>query len=126
MTNPEFRENVLKTEAPLPASLQGFHTYEGRLLHAAIGLSTESGELLDALKKRIFYGKDLDLVNIKEELGDLLWYLLIALDAIDCSMVDCMKTNIAKLKERYPNKFTQSDALNRDLAAERKILERNE
>lgn len=31
-----------------------------RLLHAGIGLSTEAGEFLDALKKHIFYGKELD------------------------------------------------------------------
>ena len=39
-----------------------------RLLHAGIGLSTEAGEFLDALKKHIFYGKELDRVNLKEEI----------------------------------------------------------
>ena len=30
-----------------------------RLMHAAFGLSTEAGEFLDAMKKHIFYGKDI-------------------------------------------------------------------
>ena len=42
-----------------------------RLLHAAMGLCTESGEFMDMMKKHILYGKTIDEVNLKEELGDL-------------------------------------------------------
>ena len=52
-----------------------------RLLHGAIGLSTESGELLDQVKKNVFYGKPLDKVNILEECGDVLWYVCLILDS---------------------------------------------
>jgi hypothetical protein len=34
-----------------------------------------------------------------------------------------METNINKLKARYGTKFSEAAALNRDLEAERKILE---
>lgn len=47
------------------------------LLHCATGLVTESAELVDAVKKNVFYGKPLDVVNIKEEIGDILWYIAI-------------------------------------------------
>ena len=94
-----------------------------RLLHAGIGIATESGEFLDALKKAIFYGKELDRVNLKEELGDLLWYIAIAMDELGTDFETEMERNIKKLKARYPEKFRKEDALERDLEKERGILE---
>lgn len=94
-----------------------------RLLHAGIGLSTEAGEFLDALKKHIFYGKELDRVNLKEEIGDMFWYLAIACDELGVDFEPLMETNIKKLKARYGEKFTEAAAEKRDLAREREILE---
>lgn len=94
-----------------------------RLLHAAIGLCTESGEVQDALKKHLFYGKPLDKVNLSEELGDIFWYIAILSDALGVSFDEIQEKNIAKLKARYGDKFTEAAALNRDLDTERKILE---
>lgn len=94
-----------------------------RLLHTGIGLSTEAGEFLDALKKHIFYGKELDKVNLKEEMGDLFWYLAIACDELDVDFETLMQTNIQKLKARYGEKFSEQKAENRNLGNERKILE---
>lgn len=93
------------------------------ILHGVIGISTESGELLDALEKTVFYGKELDTVNIREEIGDLMWYVAILCDAIGVKMEDILDKNIEKLSSRYPEKFTTEAALNRDLEKERKILE---
>lgn len=95
----------------------------GRLLHGAIGIATESGELLDALKRHLMYGKDLDRVNMGEEIGDLCWYMAIVLDELGLSFEDVMQKNIAKLSKRYPEKFTEHQALHRDLVEERKTLE---
>jgi NTP pyrophosphatase (non-canonical NTP hydrolase) len=94
-----------------------------RLLHAAIGLATESGEIQDQLKKHIFYGKTLDKVNLAEELGDLFWYIAIMSDALGISFDEIQEKNIAKLKARYGSKFSEAAALERDLQTERKILE---
>ena len=96
-----------------------------RLLHAAEGICTEAGEFMDQLKKHIFYGAELDVVNIVEELGDLLWYVGLALDETGCSMNELLQKNIEKLAARYPEKFKEQDALNRDLHKEREILEEN-
>lgn len=106
-----------------PTSLEGGDPTNLRLLHAAIGLCTETGELQDALKKSIFYGKPLDRTNLAEELGDVMWYIAIACDALGVSLEGVMEKNIAKLKARYGDKFTQHAALNRNLEAERTILE---
>ncbi|MCF8060126.1 MAG: nucleoside triphosphate pyrophosphohydrolase family protein [Bacteriovoracaceae bacterium] len=94
-----------------------------RLLHAGIGLATEAGEFLDALKKHIFYGKELDRVNLKEEMGDIFWYMAIACDELGVEFEPLMERNIAKLKARYGEKFTENKAENRDLESERVILE---
>jgi len=94
------------------------------LLHAAMGMSTEANEFLDGLKKHMFYGAKLDIVNLKEELGDMLWYMAIAMYVLDTDFNKEMDRVINKLRTRYPEKFTEEDALDRDLDAERKELER--
>lgn len=94
-----------------------------RLLHAAMGMCTETGEFMDMLKKHILYGKTIDQVNLKEELGDLEWYVALAIDELKTTFGYVFETNIAKLRARYPNKFTEKDALTRNLENERRILE---
>jgi len=75
------------------------------LEHSIIGLSTEAGELLDALKKHKYYGRPLDVQNLKEEIGDCLWYLAILCDSIDYDFETAMDDNMIKLSVRYPDKF---------------------
>lgn len=123
MTNKEYIENVMKTDAgPKPASreriVQNFN-----LIHACMGICTESGELMDAIKKTTIYGKPLDVVNLIEEMGDLFWYLGLMANELHVSFDTIMGLNIEKLRKRYPNNFTEQDALVRDLDAERKVLE---
>ena len=95
------------------------------LLHCAIGASTETGELLDAFKKNIYYGKELDLINIGEEIADVMWYLsnLARLCNLDFEVL--LQNNINKLKVRYPEKFTNELAMNRNLDAELESLKGN-
>ena len=97
-----------------------------RLLHAGIGMTTEAGEFIDMMKKHIFYGKELDLVNLQEEIGDLLWYIAVACDTLDTTIEAEMERNIKKLEARYPEKFTKEHAENRNLDKERAILEGKE
>lgn len=99
--------------------------HEMNLLHAALGIGTEAGELLDAFKRKLFYGKELDVVNIKEEMGDLMWYMAILLRELDLDFHEILDLNIAKLRARFPDKFTEKDALERNLDRERDILEGN-
>lgn len=114
----DYIQNALRTESG-QFNLNG----EQRLLHASMGLVTESAEFLDALKKSFFYGKELDKVNLKEELGDILWYVAIACDALGTDFETEMKRNINKLRTRYPEKFESHQAENRDLEKERETLE---
>lgn len=93
------------------------------LLHGAIGLATEAGELLDSIKRALFYGGELDRTNLIEELGDLEWYMAVIRKALDVEQSEVQRVNIEKLRARYPEKFTSQDALNRDLRQERTALE---
>lgn len=47
------------------------------LYHSIEGVFTEMGEIIDIFKKHSRYGKPIDVVNLKEEVGDLLWYVAI-------------------------------------------------
>jgi NTP pyrophosphatase (non-canonical NTP hydrolase) len=115
----EYQQAALHT-APTPAV--GMQREED-LLHGCTGICTEGGELMDAYKKARFYGKRVDWVNVREEIGDVLWYLALICRAADTTLEDVANTNIAKLRARYPDKFTTEQALNRDLATERAVLE---
>jgi NTP pyrophosphatase (non-canonical NTP hydrolase) len=112
----EYQESALRTA---PTDVNKDHD----LLHGVLGLITEAAELADVLKKQHAYGKPIDRVNLKEELGDVLWYLPLLCRALDTDMESIAEMNIAKLKLRYPNKFSKEDAITRNLAAERRLLE---
>jgi len=93
-------------------------------LHMAIGASTEANELLDAYKKWLAYGKEIDKVNVSEEIFDCFWYLFNLCRMLNIDIEKGMQTNIDKLRARYPDKFSEEKAINRDLDKERKILEK--
>lgn len=96
-----------------------------RLVHGIIGLTTEPGEMAEAVVKAIESNEALDEVNMIEEVGDVLWYQNLVLDCVKSNFKEAMASNINKLnKKRYKNGFTESAALNRDLAAERDELEK--
>ena len=93
------------------------------LLHSSLGLCTEASEFADVVKKHIYYGKELDIINLEEELGDICWYMAIAMEALDVDFNCVMNRNIAKLRSRYPEKFSEDKAQNRDIEKEREQLE---
>lgn len=88
-------------------------SYQLRLLHGALGAAGEVGELVDAIKKHVFYNKSLDIVNVKEEIGDTLWYFSILLEHIGSSFEEVMQLNHDKLEKRFPGGFTEKLAQER-------------
>lgn len=96
-----------------------------RLLHSGLGMLTEAEEFLSPVVSSILNNQDLDLVNLKEELGDSMWYTAIACDVLGTTFEIEQERNITKLQQRYPEKFDSDKAINRDLEAERAILEDN-
>ena len=76
-----------------------------RLLTAAVGMSAESGEFTEIVKKMIFQGKPVNeenLFHLKRELGDVMWYVAQACMALDTSFDEIVEMNVEKLKKRYP------------------------
>lgn len=123
MTPTEFLATVAKNHRSEYAYFHSMNISEP-LVHGAIGVSTEAGELLDVVKKAMIYGKEPDLVNIKEELGDTLWYIGLMCIDLGCTFEDLFDMNWEKLKLRYEQgKFSEDSALNRNLSAERVALE---
>ena len=76
-----------------------------RLTTAAVGMSAESGEFLEIVKKMVFQGKPWNEDNREHliiELGDILWYVAQATMALDISFDEVIATNVKKLEKRYP------------------------
>lgn len=93
------------------------------VIHGVIGKITEAGELAEALLKSIESGQPVDLINLLEEVGDGQWYDAIICSALGTTFDHVQQVNISKLRARFPNKFTEYDANNRNLDVERQILE---
>jgi NTP pyrophosphatase (non-canonical NTP hydrolase) len=81
-----------------------------RLLTAAIGLNDESGEFASLVKKIVFHGRELNKENIlhmKKELGDIMWYLANACIALSINSFDeIINLNMEKLRARYGDSFS--------------------
>jgi NTP pyrophosphatase (non-canonical NTP hydrolase) len=93
-----------------------------QLMHSLIGIQNEAGELAKIVQGWIYYGKRLSQESLIEEYGDLLWYVAEGLTAICVSMGAVGTGNIAKLRARYPGRYTDEAAANRDLEAEAAAL----
>ena len=87
-----------------------------RLITAAMGLSAESGEFIEIVKKCLFQGKPMDehtIWHAKRELGDILWYLAQACIALDTNLEEIIYMNTEKLESRYPDGFDSFRSENR-------------
>lgn len=83
-----------------------------KLYHAVFGLTSEAGEVAGILQK-IYQGHDMDPVHMIKELGDCLWMIAEACDAIGTNVDVVMEMNINKLKARYPEGFDAERSLHR-------------
>ena len=89
-----------------------------RLLTAGIGLSGESGEFNELVKKIVFHGKEYNeenIIHLKKELGDVIWYWTQACLALNVDPNEIISANVAKLEARYPGgKFSVYHSENRE------------
>lgn len=107
MTLEEYKIDCLRT---LPKNL-----YRGeQLLQGLVGATTETAEALDIHKKTMWQDHPFERDRLLSELGDAMFYISIAVDALDSSVEEIMTMNVEKRKKRYPNGFESSRSLNRD------------
>lgn len=125
--DPDADVNPYIEEIDFAKLLPGFERHQAiRVYHAIIGQITEAVELGQALRDAIRDGTPLDPVNLLEETGDTLWYIAGLLRVLGKTFDDAKRVNIAKLNKRYPNGTFDAylaQQENRDLTAERKVLE---
>ena len=79
-----------------------------RLLTAALGLGSETGEFVEIVKKMILQGKppsDENIFHMKRELGDIMWYWTTACASLDLDPFEVIDENQKKLEARYGEKF---------------------
>ena len=95
------------------AKLTAIYPDEYNVVYPTLGLTGESGEVAEKVKKYIRDGRELDktgngyyvddevfIKDIKKELGDVLWYLSAIASDLDLSLEDIAQTNVEKLKSR--------------------------
>lgn len=101
----EYRELSMRTAG----SIAG----DEALKLSAIGLSGETGEFADTVKKVLYHAHPRDALHMAEELGDNLWYIALASREIGIPLSTILRMNVEKLKRRYPNGFSEEASRNR-------------
>ena len=79
-----------------------------RLLTAALGLGSETGEFVEIVKKMFLQGKppsEDNIFHMKRELGDIMWYWVTACASLDLDPYEVISENQEKLAARYGEKF---------------------
>ena len=107
MTFEEYQKLALNTS-------RDNQTLEESLINAALGLSGESGEFADLIKKVVYHEHPLDKNKAILEIGDILWYAVLAARGLGVTLDQIAKMNIEKLQKRYPNGFNSQDSINRN------------
>lgn len=93
-----------------------FSKLSPQAFHYLLGMMAEIPEVALALVRG-------DNVEAAGELGDLEWFRTRLASHIGASLTDIHAGNIAKLKARHPERFSDDDPSARDLEAERAALE---
>lgn len=88
-------------------------TYEEKRNHALFGLCSEVGEV-HGLFQKVYQGHGLDKEKVKDEAGDIIWFLAELFDAVGLRFDDVAEFNIHKLENRYKNGFTVEESVNRE------------
>jgi NTP pyrophosphatase (non-canonical NTP hydrolase) len=78
---------------------------KNRMVHFALGLAGETGEVCDAIKKREYHGRDISIEHIKEEIGDVMWYIANLCNEFEFDLNDVIVENARKLVKRYPDLY---------------------
>jgi NTP pyrophosphatase (non-canonical NTP hydrolase) len=107
----DYADMVRKLNKPGQDIIDSLTPEKAQLWHMACGVAGEAGELLDAIKKHVVYGKPIDIANVIEELGDLEFFMEGVRQLVRVKREETMAANVTKLAARY------EDAVYSDKAA---------
>lgn len=96
-----FPEMVTALSKPGAVIVSELTPADAELIHMAMGVSGEAGELLDAIKKATIYRKPMDMENVIEELGDLEFFMERIRQMVGVTREQTIQANIEKLGKRY-------------------------
>lgn len=94
-----------------------------RIVHGIVGVITEAAEMAEALIQYLDTGA-IDAVNLIEEKADVDWYQQVLADELGVPLEASYQLLLAKLSQRYGDKFSDVDAVLRDVGSERDVMER--
>lgn len=98
MTLKEYQEFASRGILPAPTKCEP-------IIGFALGLTGESGEVADDIKKKYFHGRDIDSNHTIEELGDVMWYVANIATQLNISLDEIIERNVNKLLARYKEKY---------------------
>ena len=113
LTNDDFEFFVSRLAKPGGDILKSMTARNAHILHMAVGIAGEAGELLDAIKKGVIYNKPFDEPNIIEELGDLEFYMEGLRQAFGFYRDEIIEANVEKLSIRYEDGYSDQAAQTR-------------
>ncbi len=126
----EFCENIKR------CNCDKIHMVPPAFMHAAIGISDETGEIMEILKRALYYGDKIDNSHLMEEYGDIMFYIMLdcmrigqeGKVSVDMVFDRIFRGNINKLRVRYPSGFSEAKATKsgRDREAERDAMNKPE
>lgn len=102
----EYQELARRTQNP-------HLSFPERRMHALHGIAAEAGEI-HGIYQKTYQGHTLDVDKIVDEMGDLMWFLAELADVLRVSLDDVAHRNVAKLKRRYPDGFSEHRSVNRE------------
>ena len=106
-----YQEFVFKLKKPKEDILEEVTADKLDLIHMAMGIAGEAGELMDAVKKHTMYNQPLDMGNVVEELGDLEFFIEGIRQALGITKEMVIQDNRNKLGKRYEKlKFSNEEA----------------
>lgn len=118
MKQTKLKENAFTFYQRLAAkTAKEHHSFDdprhARIAVASMGIAGETGELIDALKKWVAHGHELNLSHVEKELGDILWYVAEIATVLELRLVEVADGNIEKLNKRYGDSFSEEKSRTR-------------
>jgi len=95
----EYQSEAIKTA-------KQFEEKNMALAYSVLGITGETGEVSEIIKKHIRGDGELDILKLKKEIGDVIWYIARLCDALEITMEECAQINILKLRKRHGETFT--------------------